>query len=445
MKVTIPIPSYIENVISILENGSHQAFIVGGCVRDSIMGREPSDWDITTSALPEETKECFKEYKTLDTGIKHGTVTVLTDSRVVEITTFRKEEGYSDNRHPDRVNFVKDIESDLSRRDFTVNAMAYNPKTGLADPFSGQEDIEKKVIRCVGDGEKRFTEDALRIMRALRFSSVLGFEIEEETSRCIHKLKGLLKNVSAERLRDELMKLLSGKDAYRVLKEYDDVFFTLIPELEKEKGTEQNCVYHIYDVWEHTLTAVREADNDPVLRLTMMLHDIAKPRCKVTDEKGIDHFPGHAAVGADMAFDILKGLKFDNKTISTVTKLVLHHDDRVYNDLKKLPLYVAEFGFDFCLMLDRVSRADTLGQNKRFFNVLEKCDKYIEELEKLRSSGLCLDKRDLEITGSDLRKLGYEGREIGKKFDEIFEKVLLRELDNDKEKLLEYASKRTDS
>jgi len=362
---------------------------------------------------------------------------VIIGKEVVEITTFRTESTYSDNRHPDKVSFVKDVKDDLSRRDFTVNAMAYNYEEGLIDPFGGMEDIERKTIRCVGKAETRFNEDALRIMRAVRFSSVLDFSIEKETAECIHNQKHLINNVSVERVNTELSKLLCGKNVFNVLMDFSDVIFTVIPELEKTYNVSQNCKHHIYDVWKHTCVTVREIEPELDLRLTMLLHDIAKPLMKTVDEDGSEHFKNHAVPGAEITEQVLRRLRYSNKIVNDVKELVLHHDEWLYERPKKIPLYVSRLGFDFLYKLDKISRADIKAQNPKYFDKLELCDKFLIELDRLKNSNLCLTLKDLQVNGKDLEEIGYKGKDIGIKLNELLEDVILGKISNDRQTLLQ--------
>lgn len=424
-----------------LENNGFEAFVVGGCVRDSIMGKIANDWDMTTSSTPEETLEVFKNYRTIPTGIKHGTITVLIDKQPLEITTFRVDGEYTDNRRPDSVSFTRNIENDLSRRDFTVNAMAYNDNGGIVDLFGGIEDIKNKIIRCVGDTDKRFHEDALRIMRAIRFSATLGFEIEKETAESIKRNKHLLQNIASERIRIELEKLLLGDDAERILLDFSDVIFEIIPELKETLGIEQICPYHIYDVWQHIVKSVAVSEKNKYVRLAMLLHDIAKPQMKTTDQNNQDHFKGHASVSADIAYEILKRLKYDNKTISVVTKLIFHHDDRLYNNPQNIKKHASKHGFDFLYLLDKVSRADILAQTPEMTDRISLCDNYLNELKKLEEKNVCLSISDLVVNGNDLMSFGFKGKEIGKTLEKILDKILKSEIENSKEKIFEFLKK----
>lgn len=436
----ITIPEHISEILNTLEKNGHDAYIVGGCVRDIFMQKIPSDFDITTSASPEETIECFKDKKLVLTGLKHGTVAVVTNKELVEITTFRTDGDYKDNRHPQNVTFVKDIKSDLSRRDFTINAIAYSPKHGLVDPFNGFEDIKNKIIRCVGDANTRFDEDALRIMRGIRFSGVLSFVIEEETKNAIHEKKELLKNISVERIRVELEKLLVGENVFEVLMNYSDIIFEIIPELEISLHARQNCKHHIYTVWEHTCHTVKNIEPDIILRLTMLLHDNAKPIVKQTDKNGNDHFVSHPKIGSEIAEVILKRLKFDNKTVEEVKKLILHHDDRLYEEPENMPFYIHKFGYDFLRKLDKISRADILSQNPKFFYSLNYCDDFLQKLDECEEKHICTEISDLKIDGNDLIKLGFSGRKIGEILEKLLFKVMNNEIENEREVLIKTAS-----
>lgn len=321
------LPEYASMVVERLERYGFEAYVVGGCVRDSLMGRTPKDWDVCTNALPEEVLRVFRKFHVIKTGLQHGTVTVMVNREPVEVTTFRIDGDYSDNRHPDRVSFVSHVEEDLSRRDFTINAMAYNPDRGLVDAFGGQEDLQAGVIRCVGEPDLRFQEDGLRIMRALRFASRFGFGLARETADAVRRNRYLLDNVSVERIFKELKGILVGEGVADMLTAFPEVMVTIIPELAPSIGFEQRTPYHCYDVWTHTLRAVAAAPKDEVLRLTLLLHDIAKPACQTRDGNGRDHFYGHPEQGAAMAKAILQRLKSDNETLDAVVTLVREHDN----------------------------------------------------------------------------------------------------------------------
>ncbi len=435
----IYLPDEVTAALRKLSENGFEAYIVGGCVRDSLMGEKPKDYDITTSAEPEEVKKVFRRFRVIETGIKHGTVTVLVSGIPLEITTFRIDSDYADNRHPENVTFTKSLEEDTARRDFTMNAVAYNDKTGISDFHGGQKDIENKIIRCVGNADKRFCEDALRIMRAIRFSSVLGFEIEKETKDAIFRNKELLKNISHERIAGELVKLLCGKNVKNILIEYIDVLGVVIPELLAMKGFDQKNPHHIYDVLTHTAAAVENIDPEPVLRLTALFHDIGKPRC-FSEKDGIGHFYGHAKLSEEITFNVMTRLKFDNVTKSTVTKLVKIHDVQIEEKESAVKRFLGKNSPEIFFMLLKMKRADTLSQNPEVLSRLE----YLDRLEKLANEILdseeCFSLKDLEINGNDLISLGIKpGKNIGKILNELLDGVISGNITNEKKELLNAA------
>ena len=325
--MTIQIPSKVNSIIHTLQQHGHEAYAVGGCVRDSLLGRIPNDWDITTSAKPEEVKALF--HRTIDTGIQHGTVTVMIEKEGFEVTTYRIDGEYTDSRHPKEVIFTPDLQEDLRRRDFTINAMAYNEEQGLVDCFGGREDLEQRIIRCVGNAEERFSEDALRILRALRFAAQLGCTVEEDTMTAIRKLAPTLANISAERIQAELLKMLVSPNPSMMRTVYETgISAVIMPEWDAVMETGQNNPHHKYSVGEHTIHALEAVEPQKVYRLAMLFHDFGKPLVKTTDEQGIDHFYGHGDVSAELAETIMRRLKFDNDTMDTVCKLVRYHDYR---------------------------------------------------------------------------------------------------------------------
>ncbi|MBQ3562784.1 MAG: tRNA nucleotidyltransferase, partial [Clostridia bacterium] len=287
------LPHQVDFALNKLIAAGYEAFIVGGCIRDILRQKAPSDYDITTSAEPEQTKAVFEGEKIIETGLKHGTVTLLKDGMPLEITTYRIDGAYADNRRPTSVQFTKSLTEDLARRDFTINAMAFSKKTGIVDPFGGEADLQNKIIRSVGDADRRFNEDALRLMRAIRFASVLGFKIEEKTKISIFKNKNLLKNISSERIAAELVKLLCGKNAKQIIIDYFEVLEVILPEISQMKNFNQNNPHHIYPLLEHTAIAVENTPAEPPLRLAMLLHDCGKPDALTIDERGVSHFYGH--------------------------------------------------------------------------------------------------------------------------------------------------------
>lgn len=438
--MTIICPDYINTALKLLENSGFTAYAVGGCVRDSVMGRIPNDWDMTTSSTPEETMKVFKNYRVIPTGIKHGTVTVIIDSNPIEITTMRVDGDYRDNRHPDSVSFTSDIVKDLARRDFTVNAMAYNHSAGLVDPFNGTQDIKEGIIRCVGNPDKRFNEDALRILRALRFASVLGFRIDSKTKESISENLHLIGNVANERIRVELLKLLLGVGVEEILTDYKEVFFSIIPELQEIDMLEQNNRYHIYDVWTHTIKVVAGVRNTPILRMAALLHDIGKADCLKKDADGITHFKGHAQKGAEIAEAILRRLKFSNKETEEIKTLILLHDDYPDGDIHKVIKYCSEYSFDILRDALELMRGDASGKSPEVYpELIQSYDTAEKQINEIEASGLCLRIADLEINGDDLRVLGFVGKEIGIVLHTLLEMVIDEKIINKKDILLESA------
>ena len=436
--MTLNIPSKAKTIITLLENAGFEAFCVGGAVRDSIMGLNPTDWDITTSASPEDTVMVFKDYKTVDTGLKHGTLTVVIDKTPFEVTTYRVDGDYNDNRHPENVHFTKKLSDDLSRRDFTVNALAYNDKTGLVDLYGGQEDIYNSIIKTVGNPSARFQEDGLRIMRALRFASVLGFTIESETAKAIHDNKDLLKNISAERLAVELSKLVCGKNAFNILTEYWDVLSVFIPEIKSAVGFKQYGKKHAYDVWEHICHTVDTIPQDKILRLTMLLHDLGKIPTHKLDEYGNSTFKNHATIGGDMAREILTRLRFDKKTINRVSFLVANHDFEPPLSKTDLKKHLKNKTVDDIKTLLTIKKSDRGALSESYRDISkesEQCLKWLDEIEK---NNECCKIAQLAITGDDLKKKGLKGEAIGKALDTLLDAVIEGKLQNKKEDLLTY-------
>ena len=436
----IEIPSAVDEIISKLEESGYEAYAVGGCIRDSVMGKVPSDWDICTSSLPEETLECLGMENIIKNGLRHGTVTVRIDEENYEITTFRTDGAYLDNRHPESVTFVRDLHEDLSRRDFTMNALAYSKNKGLQDHFDGLKDIENGIIRCVGSPNRRFGEDALRILRALRFASVLGFEIEKKTAKSIHKNAYLLKNISVERIMSEFVRILCGKNAEKILLEFGDVVGEIIPEVKAMIGFEQHNHHHVYDVWTHTVKVISAVEPTKVMRLSALFHDMGKPAAFKMDEKGVGHFKGHPDISEKIAERELKRLKSDNKTIEKVCKLVKYHDVRPYVN-KSVRRYIANVGMDmFEEMLD-LKRADTMAQNPVYREDTLKYIDFLEEMyraEKEKNNDFTLS--TLKINGKDLKNMGYsDGRAIGYCLNDLLLQVIDGDIENDREILLKYA------
>lgn len=419
------LPADVEKIISTLEASGHEAYAVGGCVRDCILSKTPHDWDITTSAQPKEVKGLFK--KTFDTGIEHGTVTVLIGKTGYEVTTYRIDGKYEDGRHPSEVVFTASLEEDLKRRDFTINAMAYNPTRGLVDLFGGVEDLKKGIIKAVGNPIERFSEDALRMLRALRFAAQLGFDIEPATYEAIKTLAPSLSKISAERIQVELVKLITSANPGRMLDVYAaGLTAVFMPEFDEMMTTKQNTVHHKYTVGEHSIHAMEAIEPDKTLRLTMLLHDVGKPSCRTTDENGQDHFKGHPGVSADMARTILRRLKFDNDTSTAVVNLVRNHDDRPEVTPRNVRRMAIRVGEENMKALLAVKMADTLAQSD--YQRQEKLE-YIEDIRatflQIQVDQNCLKIKDLKINGKDLIAMGLpQSNKIGIILKTLFDEVV---------------------
>lgn len=419
----IKIPNDVKKVMDILKNAGCKAYVVGGCVRDSIMGREPNDWDVTTDATPAKIKELFSDFRTVDTGIQHGTVLIVSGKTPVETTTFRIDGEYTDNRHPSEVQFTSDIRDDLSRRDFTINAMAYNDEDGLIDPFGGKDDIASGIIRCVGDADKRFNEDALRIMRAVRFSSVLSFRIEEKTADAIIRNENLLSAIAVERISNELLKLLCGENVYYVLEKYRSVIAVFIPELKLEFDFQQIGKKHGYDVWMHTVNTVNNIENDPILRLTMLLHDCGKVATHALDENGNSTFRNHASVGGLIAENILRRLKLSKNYISTVSYLVSIHDKEVPETREEVKKYIRLLGEENFIRLMKIRRADKSGLAKGYRDITDKLIFAYSTFDDIMNSDEPYDISHLAVNGNDLKKF-VSGTKIGDTLEHLLEEVI---------------------
>ena len=426
----------INFAIDKLHKNGYKAYLIGGSIRDYIMGKNPDDFDITTDALPEETKACFSEYKCVETGIKHGTITVIINSIPIEITTFRFDGDYSDHRHPQKVKFSSSLFEDTSRRDFKINAIAYNEKEGFLDFHGGIEDIKNKKIKCIGDADKRFNEDALRIMRAVRFSSTLGFEIEENTKKAIFKNKDLLSFVSKERIFIELKKTLCGDFIENILSEYVDIFSVIIPELSLMKGFDQKNPHHIFDILHHTARVIKSIEKNEKLRLAALFHDIGKPFCFSTDENGIGHFYGHNKISANLTEKALKNLKADTKTINDVTTLVLHHDAPITPDEKTVKRRLNKLGEEIFFDLIKLQAADNMGLSPEYNYRQETYKKLSEIGREILEKEECFSLKNLAINGNDLISLGYKGKEIGEILNYLLSVVIDGKEENNKEKLL---------
>ena len=441
MKITLP--RKVLMIINNLQLHGYEAFAVGGCVRDSILARRPEDWDITTSAKPEEIKRLFR--LTVDTGIEHGTVTVIIGKDSYEVTTYRVDGAYEDGRHPKEVRFTSRLEEDLQRRDFTINAMAYNDDVRLVDVFGGMKDLNHHLIRCVGDPRERFSEDALRILRAVRFSAQLNFPIEPDTAEAIKELAPTLEKISAERIQAELVKLLVSPHPERIRDAYElGITKVILPEWDAMAGVEQNTPHHRYDVAEHTIRAMKYVKRDKILRLTMLFHDMGKPSTKTTDENGRDHFKGHALVSEEIARKVLRRLKFDNETVKTVTRLVCYHDYRMEATPKNVRRAMNRIGVELFPYYLAVRMADAKAQSP--YRRREKIENIVA-VRKLYQEALleedCVTLRQLAVSGRDLMDLGMNpGREIGSMLSELLEYVIDDPKRNEKEILRGYVKEK---
>ena len=434
---TIQLPEKVGRIIGTLQEHGYEAYAVGGCIRDSILGREPEDWDITTSAMPEETKALFD--KTFDTGIQHGTITVLLEKEGFEVTTYRIDGKYEDSRHPKEVTFTRNLREDLLRRDFTINAMAYNETDGLVDIFGGLEDLEEGMIRCVGTAKERFKEDALRILRGVRFAAQLGFDIEEDTRQGMKELAWTLQNISAERIQVELVKMITSKRP-EMLREAYELGMTriVLPEFDQLMTTGQETPHHMYSVGEHTLHAMKNIRADKILRLAMLLHDMGKPALKTVDEAGVAHFKKHALESERVAENVLRRLKFDNDTIRKVTRLVRCHDLRMPATAKSVRRAMNQIGEELFPYYMEVRRADVLAQSMyQREEKIENLDQIEELYHQIVEDGDCVSLKDLAVTGRDLIASGMKpGKKIGEKLEELLKLVIEDPKLNTKEELL---------
>lgn len=439
----IELPRKVVLIIKNLQRHGYDAYAVGGCVRDSILNRKPEDWDITTSAKPEQVKRIFR--RTVDTGIEHGTVTVLIGKDGFEVTTYRVDGLYEDGRHPKEVTFTSRLEEDLKRRDFTINAMAYNDDERLVDAFGGMRDLNYHLIRCVGDPKERFSEDALRILRAVRFSAQLAFPIEPETAEAIKSLAPNLEKISAERIQAELVKLLVSDHPERIQDACElGITKVVLPEWDDMVGVKQNTPHHKYDVAAHTVHALQNVKNDKVLRLTMLFHDMGKPVMKTTDENGRDHFKGHAIASEQIAKTVMKRLKFDNDTIRKVTKLVAYHDYRMEPTGANVRRAMHEIGVELFPYYLAVRLADTKAQSSyerrgKLENIIQIRELYRNALRNKE----CVTLKDLAVTGTDLINLGIApGKEMGTLLNELLDMVIEDPAWNQKGKLCDYVKER---
>ena len=436
------IPPAPLSLITLLEQAGHACYAVGGCVRDALLGRPPGDWDLCTSARPEQVKAILEPHGITihETGLQHGTITAVIDRQPFEITTFRLDGGYADHRRPDSVTFTDDLTADLSRRDFTVNAMAWKPQHGLIDPFNGQADLRAALLRCVGEPSRRFGEDALRILRCLRFASTLGFAIEEDTSQAFLNMRDSLRHVAAERIQSELTRLLCGQDARRVLLAYQEVIFAVLPQLRPLSGFGQHTPWHCYDIWGHTCAAVEAAPPVPALRWAALLHDCGKPSCFFLRD-GVGHFHGHPEVSERMAREILGALKCPKRLTERVAVLIRHHELRLLEQQPKqakLRRLLGQLGPETLLDLLELTRADVMAQAPEKRYRLEGYEPLRAQLLALAAENPCVTRKQLAVTGTDLLPLGLQGPQLGRMLDRLLEEVLEGRLANEREELITF-------
>ena len=450
MNFNIAIPKNPSLAIKMLMDSGFEAGVVGGCTRDSLMGEIPHDWDICTSATPDEIQTVFKGFRMLLMGLKHGTIVVIIEKEDIEITTYRIDGAYSDGRRPDDVCFSRNLIEDLKRRDYTQNAIFFNEVQGIIDPFNGISDIQNKVLKCVGNSDLRLKEDALRIIRGLRFAAKLGFQVEEYTKRAMFNNKELLSNISQERITVEFVKLLQGQNAMNVLDEFQEIIAYIIPETKAMMGFEQHNPYHCYDVWKHTLVALNNCTN-LIEKLTMFFHDLGKPSCFTMDERGIGHFYKHPLVSYDLTFEIFKRMRFttaegiSSSDLKNILELIKYHDYPIEPKKKIIKKVLSKLNgnLEQFQRLLSVKKADALAQAP---DKLMPRLKELEEIEiifnEILEESPCTTIKDLAITGSDLINLGIPlGPQIGNVLKSLLQQVIDEQLSNDKDILLKEAGK----
>ena len=435
------IPQEVCAVLQTLERAGYEAYIVGGCVRDILMGKPPHDWDVTTSALPEETMALFDHFA-IPTGLRHGTVTVRSGKTACEVTTFRTDGDYPDHRHPAAVTFTRSLREDLQRRDLTVNAMAMDVHGTLHDPFGGRADIRRRILRCVGVPERRFREDALRILRTLRFSATLGFAIQADTHCSLRERRDDLRYVAAERVREELTKLLCGADVLRVLLEDPQVLGVVLPEILPCVGFDQHNRHHCCDVWGHTAHAVAAAPPDPVLRWVMLLHDLGKPSCFTLDDQGVGHFHGHHRPGAEMAEAVCRRLRFDKAAARQICTLVRYHDRPIPLTERAIRRAMNQLGVEGLRQLCAVKRADNLAQHPDYRSRQREIDEGEAIMDALLERDACFSLKQLAVNGRDMAALGLEGPAIGQMLQALLEAVMDGAVDNERDALLALAKEK---
>lgn len=434
----LALPAGPRRILEQLNTAGFEAYLVGGCVRDLLRGVVPHDWDICTQARPGQIAACFPGVKTVETGLAHGTVTLVLDGRPFEVTTYRADGTYSDGRHPDAVAFVTALEEDLARRDFTVNAMALGLDGAVQDPFGGQEDLRRGLLRCVGDPDRRFQEDGLRLLRCLRFSAVLDFDIAPDTAAAIRRNLPMLDKVAAERVQTELRKLLTGARCVPVLREFPEVFCRFWPQLDPLVTLEQRNPWHCFGGWEHTLHALAAAPAELTVRLAVLLHDVGKPACKTTDEAGVDHFYGHAAAGAELADEMLTALKFDNATRRRVVTLVARHDAPIQPTGQSVRRWLNRLGEETLLQLLEVQRCDAMGQDPSLVgDRLAANAQLVRLVHQAVAQGQCFSLKNLAVDGRDAMAAGVPaGPRVGQALNALLAAVIAGELPNEKAALL---------
>lgn len=436
----VAIPPEIDSILQILTQNGYEAYAVGGCVRDSLLGRKPNDWDIATSAKPKETERALTGFRIVETGLRHGTVTVFSAGKPVEVTTFRVDGTYSDGRHPDGVTFTSSLREDLARRDFTINALACSRTGKIIDEFGGRGDLEHRILRCVGRPDLRFQEDGLRILRGLRFASTLGLSVEPQTAESLLKSRSLLDRIAKERIGAEFLNLLCGSSVSSVLTEFREVVAQFIPEIRASFGFSQNNPYHVYDVWGHTVESVARADPEPVLRLTMFLHDLGKPFCYTVGKNGVGHFYGHAEKSFYLAQSILPRLRLNRRTAQTVLLLVRLHDIPLPPDRKILRRRLNRLGERNLRLLLKVRAADTLAKNPAYRGRLDELKNTEELIDRMVKDGECFALSDLSVSGDDLLEAGIPaGPEIGRTLDALLSDVMDGVCENRRDELLHRA------
>ena len=433
------LPQPVEYVLERLENAGFAAFAVGGCVRDTLLGRVPGDWDVTTAARPEQVLALF-DGCAIPTGLKHGTVTVRAEGMGIEVTTFRADGTYTDHRRPDAVTFSRRLEDDLSRRDLTVNAMAMDRRGQITDLFGGREDMKAGVLRCVGDPERRFREDALRILRTLRFAAVLGFAIEPRTAAALHETAPLLKYIAPERILSEMDRALCGGHILPVLLDYPDVLAVFLPEIAPCVGFDQCNRHHIYDVWGHSAHAAAAIAPEPVLRWAALLHDVGKPPCFSLGPDGVGHFYGHAAKSTELAESILTRLRFDTAGRTRIMQLIRYHDLPIAPEAKPIRRLINKLGVETVRQLFELHIADTCGQSAICAGRVETYRQAERVLDELLAADACFSLKDLAVNGDDLLTLGLRGRAVGAALQACLDAVMDETLPNDRAALLGYAA-----